>query len=69
MGSCWRWRLGLREGGHQTTPVYGDDVYGLVHWNGRLKKSHGDERQLLHAIMFEMDHPVSGERMVFRIGD
>lgn len=52
----------------RTTPVYGDDVYGLPDWNKRLKKSHGVERPLLHAMRLEMNHPVSGERMVFRAG-
>jgi 23S rRNA pseudouridine1911/1915/1917 synthase len=47
------------------TPIYGDDVYGLSDWNKRLSKTHAIERPLLHAYRLEVDHPVSGERMVF----
>ena len=47
------------------TPIYGDDVYGISDWNKRLLKSHGIERPLLHAYRLEVDHPVSGERLVF----
>lgn len=47
------------------TPIYGDEVYGIADWNKRLLKSHGIARPLLHAYRLELDHPVSGERMVF----
>jgi len=47
------------------TPVYGDDVYGISDWNKRLLKSHGIQRPLLHAHRLEIDHPMTGERMVF----
>lgn len=48
------------------TPIYGDDVYGIADWNKRLLKSHGITRPLLHAYSLEVDHPVTGERMVFK---
>lgn len=48
------------------TPVYGDDVYGLPDWNKRLAKTHGVERPLLHAARLEVDHPITGERLVLR---
>jgi 23S rRNA pseudouridine1911/1915/1917 synthase len=47
------------------TPIYGDDVYGIADWNKRLFKTHGIDRPLLHAYRLEIDHPVTGERMVF----
>lgn len=47
------------------TPIYGDDVYGLADWNKRLMKTHAIERPLLHAYRLEVNHPISGERMVF----
>lgn len=47
------------------TPVYGDEVYGLPDWNKRLSKTHQIERPLLHAYSLEIDHPVTGEHMVF----
>jgi len=48
------------------TPIYGDDVYGLTDWNKRLSKTHRIERPLLHAHKLEIDHPVTGERMIFQ---
>ena len=39
-------------------PVVGDPLY-----NG--KKEFGLESQLLHAYRLELDHPSTGERMVF----
>jgi 23S rRNA pseudouridine1911/1915/1917 synthase len=48
------------------TPIYGDDVYGIADWNKRLSRTHGIARPLLHAYRLEVDHPVSGERMVFK---
>jgi 23S rRNA pseudouridine1911/1915/1917 synthase len=47
------------------TPIYGDDVYGLADWNRRLFKMHAIERPLLHAYRLEVDHPATGEHMVF----
>lgn len=47
------------------TPIYGDDVYGISDWNKRLVKAHGIERPLLHAHRLEIDHPITGESMVF----
>jgi 23S rRNA pseudouridine1911/1915/1917 synthase len=47
------------------TPIYGDDVYGIADWNKRLSKTHGIDRPLLHAYRLEIDHPVTGELMVF----
>jgi 23S rRNA pseudouridine1911/1915/1917 synthase len=47
------------------TPIYGDDVYGLSDWNKRLSKTHQIERPLLHAYKLEIDHPVTGEHLVF----
>jgi 23S rRNA pseudouridine1911/1915/1917 synthase len=47
------------------TPVYGDDVYGIADWNKRLSKTYAIARPLLHAYRLEVDHPVTGERMVF----
>jgi 23S rRNA-/tRNA-specific pseudouridylate synthase len=46
-------------------PIYGDGVYGLSDGNKRLSKTHAIKRSLLHAYRLEVDHPVSGERMVF----
>mmetsp|Transcript_42530 Transcript_42530/g.62125 ORF Transcript_42530/g.62125 Transcript_42530/m.62125 type:complete len:518 (+) Transcript_42530:147-1700(+) len=47
------------------TPIYGDDVYGLPDWNKRLSKTRNVNRPLLHAHRLEIDHPTTGERMVF----
>ena len=47
------------------TPIYGDDVYGLNDWNKALSAKRGIMRPLLHAQRLEIDHPVTGERMVF----
>lgn len=47
------------------TPIYGDDVYGLSDWNKRLSKSHQIDRPLLHARRLELDHPITGEHMLF----
>jgi 23S rRNA pseudouridine1911/1915/1917 synthase len=47
------------------TPVYGDDVYGLQDWNKRLSKTHEIARPLLHAYRLEIDHPATGQHMVF----
>lgn len=47
------------------TPIYGDEVYGLSDWNKRLSKSHQIDRPLLHARRLELDHPITGEHMVF----
>mmetsp|Transcript_28573 Transcript_28573/g.60593 ORF Transcript_28573/g.60593 Transcript_28573/m.60593 type:complete len:669 (+) Transcript_28573:102-2108(+) len=47
------------------TPIYGDDVYGLSDWNKALSSRKGITRPLLHAQRLEIDHPVTGESMVF----
>ena len=47
------------------TPIYGDDVYGFSDWNKALSSRRGISRPLLHAKRLEIDHPVTGERMVF----
>ena len=47
------------------TPVYGDDVYGLSDWNKALSSRRGVVRPLLHAQRLEIDHPVTGENLVF----
>ena len=47
------------------TPIYGDDVYGLNDWNKALSAKRGIVRPLLHAQRLEIDHPVTGDRMVF----
>ena len=47
------------------TPIYGDDVYGLADWNKRLMATNKINRPLLHAFRLELDHPSTGERMVF----
>ncbi|KAL3788004.1 hypothetical protein HJC23_004075 [Cyclotella cryptica] len=47
------------------TPIYGDDVYGLSDWNRALSTRRGITRPLLHAQRLEIDHPMTGERMVF----
>ncbi len=49
----------------RTTPIYGDDLYGFDDWNKRLAKSYKIQRPLLHAFRLELDHPITGERMVF----
>jgi 23S rRNA-/tRNA-specific pseudouridylate synthase len=39
------------------TPVYGDETYGLVDWNKKLRKRSGIcTRPLLHALELELDH-------------
>lgn len=45
-------------------PVYGDDVYGISDWNRKLTKQRGIMRPLLHAHRLEIDHPITGEKMV-----
>ncbi len=50
----------------RTTPIYGDDLYGFSDWNKRLASSHGIQRPLLHAFRLEIEHPITGKRMVFR---
>ena len=47
------------------TPIYGDDVYGLTDWNRRLASTYQIERPLLHAYRLELNHPVTGQHMVF----
>lgn len=47
------------------TPVYGDDVYGLSDWNKALSSRRGIARPLLHAHRLEIEHPATGENMVF----
>jgi 23S rRNA pseudouridine1911/1915/1917 synthase len=48
------------------TPIYGDDIYGLADWNKRLNKTHAVERPLLHAYKLQLQHPVTGETMLFQ---
>ncbi len=50
----------------RTTPIYGDDVYGLSDWNKRLAKDQKIQRPLLHAFRLEIEHPVHKKKMVFR---
>ncbi len=50
----------------RTTPIYGDGTYGFPDWNKRLDKSHNIRRPLLHAFRLELEHPITGQRMVFR---
>ena len=47
------------------TPIYGDDVYGLADWNKALSTRRGITRPLLHAQRLEIDHPMTGEPLVF----
>ena len=47
------------------TPIYGDDVYGMADWNKALSTRRGITRPLLHAQRLEIDHPVTGESLVF----
>lgn len=47
------------------TPIYGDDVYGLSDYNKALSQQRGISRPLLHAQRLEINHPVTGENMVF----
>jgi len=47
------------------TPIYGDDVYGISDWNKRLLKAHNIQRPLLHAHRVEVNHPVTGQHMIF----
>ena len=53
------------------TPIYGDEVYGMSDWNRALAKRRGITRPLLHAQRLEINHPITGERMVFeaRVAD
>lgn len=55
-------RVHLMEHG---TPIYGDDVYGLNDWNKALSARRGITRPLLHAQRLEIEHPITGEKMVF----
>jgi 23S rRNA-/tRNA-specific pseudouridylate synthase len=48
------------------TPIYGDEIYGIADWNKRLLKTQGIARPLLHSYCLEVDHPVTGERKVFK---
>ena len=50
----------------RTTPIFGDDTYGFADWNKRLTKSHRIQRPLLHAFRLELNHPITGQRIVFR---
>ncbi|KAL7578388.1 hypothetical protein ACA910_012788 [Epithemia clementina (nom. ined.)] len=48
------------------TPIYGDDVYGLADWNRRLQSQYQiNDRPLLHAYRLQLNHPVTGQIMVF----
>lgn len=47
------------------TPIYGDDVYGMADWNKALSIRRGITRPLLHAQRLEIDHPVTGDSLVF----
>jgi hypothetical protein len=40
-------------------------IYGIADWKRRLSKTHAIARPLLNAYRLELDHPVTGERMVF----
>ncbi len=42
-------------------PCVGDPIYG----QRRIKADLGLERQFLHAYRLELDHPITGERLVF----
>jgi len=50
---------------HNGTPIYGDDVYGFSDWNKALSSRRGITRPLLHAKRLEIEHPITGELMVF----
>jgi len=50
----------------RTTPIYGDETYGFSDWNKRLAKGHNIARPLLHAFRLELEHPTTGQRMVFK---
>ena len=50
----------------RTTPIFGDELYGFTDWNKRLSKSHGIKRPLLHAFRLEIEHPMTGQRIIFR---
>ncbi|MGE3954624.1 MAG: RluA family pseudouridine synthase [Parachlamydiales bacterium] len=43
-------------------PVLGDPVYG----DSGMNQKWSADRQMLHAYQIELDHPMSGERRVFR---
>lgn len=47
------------------TPIYGDDVYGFSDWNKALSSRRGITRPLLHAKRLEINHPITGEKLVF----
>jgi len=46
-------------------PVAGDARYGDFPFNREIAKSWGLKRQFLHARRLEIQHPISGQRMVF----
>ncbi|HOO76294.1 MAG TPA: RluA family pseudouridine synthase [bacterium] len=50
---------------HLGCPVLGDDEYGRS--AGRLARSAGVSRQMLHALRLEIDHPLSSRRMSFEV--
>ncbi|MCK6481332.1 MAG: RluA family pseudouridine synthase [Planctomycetes bacterium] len=54
-------RAHLRWIGH---PILGDPTYGDRRRNAVVKARHGLWRQFLHAARVELDHPVTGERLV-----
>ncbi|KAJ8908798.1 hypothetical protein NDN08_005502 [Rhodosorus marinus] len=49
---------------HLRAPVLGDEVYGYETFNTRVRKH--VKRPLLHAFRLEVDHPITGERLLFQ---
>ena len=41
-------------------------MYGRKDWNQELAKKHSISRPLLHAYELQLQHPVTGQMMVFR---
>lgn len=49
---------------HLRAPVLGDEVYGYETFNTWVGKH--VKRPLLHAFRLEVDHPITGERLLFQ---
>jgi 23S rRNA (uracil1939-C5)-methyltransferase len=46
-------------------PVIGDERYGHAPTNRFFEEKNGLDRAFLHCVRIEIDHPVSGQRLVF----
>lgn len=51
---------------HASHPLVGDVRYGKGEHNRHFREAHGFARLALHNFRLELDHPVTGERLVLR---